>query len=678
MQQSNYMQFGFPVPHDQVNKGTFNQQLPNNNDKIPQLQIPPMVAMNPQLQQMAIYAVGLFRVTAQNAAETTYLHALAYNILSNNMFANNVYQQWCQKVVDFFTFLVTRRNKQPQEAVNTAASYLWQAFVARIAVAHPQIQSFVPHLSGNIQQALTLANTIDNDIAQLNTQPMNQMGMGGFQNPMNQFNAPMMNSNLPPINSGMTVNHQFQPKMASFTQAFNTQQNSQPSPSMDSYVENFNTPTKPMVPIESWGGEYDTITSQPTNGQPMNNNMTVDTKPALPIPSNVSEVVLSPTYYIPVGKTINQEKPFDHFYNPGDIEIQPAFKSKWKFTPSTSNPYRQQVDHDEYCVFFVKFPDGSVYEKIVKWDSDMEMNYLRHEIDEELRRRYTVSKGERVFTPLRMSSLMSDFKPLEEVAEGIVSLEGEIKEFEPVIIENVINGCSDTDKEDIAFNHVVEKLKLGENDKVPPHEYVSITNYPLAISDEVVVKLNELSKETDLIALSRGIRELAADQKINQRVYTFINDRLTKAVNDHMNDSMNVDWTIDSFADDMTMLSKLMHEHKGEDMQKRLMSAGRLIAARGLSVIESEEYSGLVDQFINIQTPWTLADLAGLDLARGKCVLLSKATSPVLIKTIIDCITRSGEKLASHTMRLITVDGYYFNVIRGALVPNAILLKRMN
>ncbi|AFO71056.1 hypothetical protein FDI90_gp249 [Pseudomonas phage PA7] len=717
----NYAQYNLPVDFESVDTSTFDPNLPNGNYlfSLP-LQLSPH-QQHPQLQPYFNGVIGLFRLNAQNAATTTQLHAFAYNLLSSNGFQNNYYHQWAQKVIDFLEFLFIHRQmvNNPQQAMQQAASLVWSGFVGKCAQTFPQLQSLVQHLMPNIQQALGVIGQIESDIQKMRMGG-NTMMQGGYQQPGVQpgsfpgmgaaMGRPGMSSQLPPINAGIQQTYGQPATMANpqlnIPGAYTPTTNHDTGPSIANaaydvpgsspFLEN-----KPvMQPKDSWGAtvevspnsSYDTI---PGGGDVMilpelqqNANTVTNDNTDLPIPQDVKELVFDPNYYVPNGFVINKDRPMDVIYNPGGIEIRPAHlvadKPDWVRTASSANPYSILMDPAVYCRFLAKWPDNTVHEVYRKWENHMEMDYLKHELQDDLRRQAHRGGGARTATSYKLSTIMGDAKPVKEVAEEFSPNDAGLtdnREHDPVILEGYIACANNLEAEAGALNAVREALELSEDDVVPAHEYRAASSHPFDASTEVMYEIEDIRKEPDPHLIAKRLKQLMLDGKLAQRYYRFLVERLTSAVNEFLADSMSQKVTIDDFCEDIGDLIAYLIGKKGKSVADKFTASIPFIVGRSMCVnIDPEEGNSILDLSVRFQTGWRLEELSCLNIYTEKAVLISKLTEPKITQVIMGMAKRlnsskDSDDARTHKMYIITADGSYLQVIRGALVDNAVLLK---
>lgn len=395
----------------------------------------------------------------------------------------------------------------------------------------------------------------------------------------------------------------------------------------------------------------------------------------LPIPLNVDEVVLDPTYYQPVGFKLNLAGLYDHFYNPGGIEIRLAHKSNWDVVLGDEMPYHISVDPSQYVMFHVRFPDGTVKEKATEWTE--QMNYARHELNDELRRKSQRSNGIVVEMKVPVSTIGHDPITSDEVA--MLVKDGDLKGVPegPVILSQMYTGSTDMEIRAAVNEDMAELLGVEFSTEVPmpPVEYVSLATHYLNIDEDVFNLLDELSKCGDLGRVALDLKDLA-ETGFDSSYYRFLNSRLTSSVNRFMRESMSLSTEIDDFANEATELMDYLATRKGEHYLNIIKAGAHDILRKAISVENTDGGYCVVDYNINFQLGWFLDELSSLNIHSGKPVLVSVHSHPTIIETLRGMIKRAGaENVNARKLRLITADGAVLELIRGYLVDKAMLLK---
>lgn len=630
-----------------------------------------------QQQQVAQMAVAFFyQQIMAGQQKNTPMHIAALNNLGQNNFANAAWNQWVQMTVDY-TECLMRSTQQPmpaQQAAAHAAQAVYQGYLGQLYMSNQMMfQGQLPPQM--IQELITAANNVGQ--VQQQIQIMRQQTQ--VQQPQYYTGAPRpapanysqygVGAQPLAINGGGYAGGGSNTSGNEISQSYDI-------PGAD----------QPLVPKQEWssdGHQTGAYSVNPT--QPAQQDTTVSVQEqisdtTLPIPKDISEVKVDPFYYTPRGFKTNPERPYDVIYNPGGIEIRPAHTVNWKRTPGDDAVYSTLADPKQYCYFLVKFPDGSVKETFAKWIPMMD--YMRHEIDDELRRRAYRPSGV-------VKAVTSDFADMTEPTRAAETLAAAAEKLNtlrkgqaanPIIIEEVFAGESDTDNEIEARQAI--QAAAPEAEAIPAHEYRTLKRHRLDIDDSLGNKLQAIAEHTSYGMIQGDLKALVLAGELPIRVFRQLDARLTKDVNAFLKDSLGVKQWMESFCEDIVDMVDLVGNQYGAEIRDKFIAATKVVGGRALNVVtlkeaESEEiYWFLEDRYVNFQMPWVLADVSTQNIQQEP-VLLSAQSSPVLQELILGMWKRAqdGGHLPIHRLRLITLDGQYIDIIRGHLVTNAVLLK---
>ena len=179
-----------PVPYDQLDQSTFNGNLPNGNDCVPNINLSQQMMQN---QQVALQAIGYLRAIAQSTAQKSPMHVFSYNMLSQNRFQNQVWQTWCQHLTTFVELLIMAKNYNTDDAIKMACTRLYEAFMSGCwkEYRNAGLGNVVPQNYWNgLEAGQALLNQILSD-----NQKYIQGGVGAFQQQQNNFAANFGNNN---------------------------------------------------------------------------------------------------------------------------------------------------------------------------------------------------------------------------------------------------------------------------------------------------------------------------------------------------------------------------------------------------------------------------------------------------------------------------------------------------
>ncbi|ARV76822.1 hypothetical protein PHABIO_191 [Pseudomonas phage Phabio] len=688
-----------PVPFNQLDQSTFNGNLPNGNDKVPQIQLSQQMMQN---QQIALQAIGYFRAIAQSTAQKTPLHVFCYNLLSQNGFQNQVWAQWCQHLVVFTELLIMAKGYNTQDAIKMACTRLYEAFLSGAFKEYHQagLNQVVPQqMWPSLEQGVMLYQQIlaDNQkyiqggvAAFQQQQQFSGFGGGGsFNN--NSFAVNNSGSgNLPRINAGAVTSTFGQPQRGTGGMPLSNSYEATQTTAADGGLYDEPIVAKPLQPVEEISSDIYSQYPDTNEYIPMNNNGTAPTSnnnftqvntaasfedTELHIPLNVEEVIIDPLYYQPTGFQFNSEDPYGLIFNPGGIEIRPAHQSNWDVTPGDDMPYLIAIDPNQLVMFHVKFPDGTVKEKAIEWNADMD--YMRHELNTELRRRAQRPNGIVVETKIPVSSLGKDPQTEDEIKmlQEQAGLKGNVEG--PVILSAPFNGSTDMEIR-AAVSEAMSSLlgvEFNAENPMPPCEYVSIATHYLNLTEEEFQTIKDLSECGDIPRVATDLYELG-QHGFDTSYYRFLNSRLTKSINRFMRENMSLTIEIDDFVSEAVELMDYLAVKKGERYLNILRAGSQEILRKAISVEQTDGGTCVIDYNVNFQLGWYLDELTALGIHSGKPVLVSTTSHPVILETLRGMIKRAGaENINSRNLRLITADGAVLELIRGYLVDKAMLLK---
>jgi hypothetical protein len=714
MYQTQANQQQLPVPFDTWDQSTVNNALPQGNDVWPQLNIP---------QSVGGEAVGQIvcelRAMMQSRLGRTPLHTFAYNLLSQNRFNNQMFTNWCQRTVDFVEFLVVAQYNNPGVAISKAVAKIYYGILAVTAGEYPQVGQMLDQATYNqLLGAGKEFEDIMNDIKAFHMagrqpqgysqqggyggQPMGGQPMGGqpatpqgyggggYNAPQGYGGQPMggpsRGSQLPPV--GAAPRPQQMPQAA--PPGYGTQHGTQPSPTATSatpaagrYMDE-PEPATPSGWSSNGGFTQPSQPAQPTAAP-------VEPAPVQQVdegdaPKSIEDVVMDPFFFIPRGQDIDHDRPYDHFYNPGGVEIAPAHLSKWTRTKGSETPYPIGHDPQQFVLFHVHWPDGVVHEKVVKWSSDMD--YLKHEINDKLRGMKIKPEGKVIASQHKITDYDELDIPAEDLEATVSGPLDVAAELNPVAVTTLFSASSDLENELMARVQLIEDLGLPKDTKtLPAYEYISGCLYPIELDKDVEDKLFSATESRGLVSVARRLHKLMVDGGLPIRYYRFFNERLTKGLNSVLADNLALpNLNVDSFVDDVDELyDVLQHGTKYDPAYVKVLdSQTSAFMKRWFNLAyeqtEGDEAQGqlnLFEEVVNLQTRWTTEEISSLNLTPKEPVLISQSAHAKLyqvLKTMVERHLDNGN-LPGTRLRIISVDGHYYEVIRGWLVEGSILLK---
>lgn len=656
-----YQANSLPAPIDQIDQSTL-LQSPQQHQVIPNVQLPPGYDQ----QRMAV-AIGAFRFALQSKLNKGPLQVLTYNLLSANNFSNQSYQWWAQMAVNFTAMLEAVDGVAYQQAVDKSSMLLSSHACAYIYSQYPAIHQYVADQRAveAIQKALTVFNAVQNDVANWVNQgcPRNTQQMYPQQNfGQMSMNAPVSGQQLPPTGMGGHYMNQFNQRPA------------QPRPDVRSFT------AQPAQVSESRNPPMVSMSTTTTSGR-----VGMDTQPAQPVvhtevepivgqaPNSVDDIDLNKGTKAP-------ERPYDLIKFPGGVTVVPAHLSTAK---RIRGPYRTGYDPSQWVLFHVNWPDGVVDEKAFKWEHDMD--YLQHELNQELRGLHTPSNGKVIANTRGILNSADDPKPVEEVAPTIDGRLSSVSNVSPVLIDTPFTSSTDLEAAEDAADWLIAELGLDNNTQyLPAHEYRTFSLYPMTISEDTHAALVDLEKEATLSGVVSSLNRLLSSGRLSMRYYRMLNKRFTDGFNAVLRDNLAQPDSryIDSFCDDLNDMLNILQKREGVELVNLINKhttwfVRRYCRATVTDYEEGDRRFCVVDEKVNLQVEWLYEDIAGINLGKH-AVLISKQYHPHLHLLCEQMLARNnGQGNQGITHRLITLDGVYLELVSGWLTPGSILLKKL-
>lgn len=386
-----------------------------------------------------------------------------------------------------------------------------------------------------------------------------------------------------------------------------------------------------------------------------------------PVPEKAEDILMDPDYFpAPEGKEFNPERPFDHFYAPGGIEIFTRdyfVQSGRRFNGAFKCfiPYTQ-------LGFVVVWPNGDMTDHIVSAQEDME--YARHELVERLR----LSK-ESVGTVA--DDAVSAIKVWREGNHNLVISElndiseETTEEFE--VIEGIQEGTTEYEVESL-----IEQDRKDNDLPTSNYAYTYRRIYPISgATEDGQSFLTALATSDGPVSVGTSLVGLMNSGDIDEKTFRFINNRLTVMLNTILRQVLVLDFDTTNFADDIGEICKIITEEEGGEGYLEFKEIFKEHLANhmtfeGPTEIESEDDDEtIVDlpsfSLVDYKTVISL-DLKSIALGEVDVVepsLVSRGTYPnvvsVLHQGLDQQILMSGSRLS-----LKTNDGVEYNVVKNS------------
>lgn len=669
-----YQQNQLPVSYQQIDTSCFSNMLPQN-DRVPQVNTPGVLRNNPQ---MVGYITGLFRKRLQDGAQRSPVHTVAYNLLASNGFQNQVYQYWCQRAVDLLAvYMIQAGGNQNEQLIHAAATEVSESFLGFVWSQYQQtLMQLVDSNIGNaLNQAAQRWQAMEQKIQMVQQQMAQpQFNTGGYNNQsLHQGHAAFSSA----VTGTATVSHQM---------------GSAPTQNSNSAGEGVYATMQPVQSFDSNQGTVQNHGNAPVTSHTTNYDLGAPNVPVVPVnapqapvrePEYVPayDVVVDPEHY-PNNRGYNEANKYDYITVNDDTWIMPMHRADTVVERDSPYPFPEMADPSKYMSFAVCYSNGKVREKLVEITEDMK--YLEHELNDELKRRYhgAKTKAGRVVT---RTDFIADYNGDSETDATTLALRMNLNK-DPlelakglplyIISDLTFSGGTDMEVEKAVNDFLKSELKADLN-VLPTHEYHSRKEHYLDITENGYKIISSLSNCVDFATVGSMLKEALRVGNLTLRTFNFVDGRLTDAINEFIKDSLSDDEVkIDSFTSDIMDLLEYYESSKPK-VYDALVGGFTKIISRAVTIIDSDDGYAIVDDFVNIQTHWMLDELTHLQLQKGEAVLISQRTNTTLTQVLRETIKRNAADLPYARYRLITTDGIYLEMVKGHLMENINMLKRI-
>lgn len=388
---------------------------------------------------------------------------------------------------------------------------------------------------------------------------------------------------------------------------------------------------------------------------------------------------------VPVSKTepvmASAERPYDQIIlQDGSVVVPAVLHPELKPTLDSKQPYRKVYDAAKYALFYVKTPEGKIYE--VLQERDKTMDYLEHELNQRLRN--SIKDNENLVLGRNVApdwSLVSKFKPHPRVAiaaqefleEEEVEEGDELPGIEVELIERLETVSSLSDAE---FKAAIVSGEVADVDKAF-ESYFNIANKLTPIKDADIVGLLESLKVDDYPTLRQKLNEVRDNDAFGlgdnrQTVFTALNEIITESVNRIVQWDLGLEaWSIDDFSEDILDLLAMLRDTYGVDMAAKVESTINLVTSELRPIVNGRSKTVGYRAAI-LWLPWTTGDLS-LDINGGGMIAADEM--PEMQKAVEEMFNRTSE----YDRRfLLTDDAKLFELRKGLLAADCYLIYPTN
>lgn len=400
----------------------------------------------------------------------------------------------------------------------------------------------------------------------------------------------------------------------------------------------------------------------------------------LPVPTNISEIEINPWAYIPEDVEFDPSRPYDVFYAPGDIRIE-SIKYHLEHNEGFNFPIFCPFSH---MAFVVLWPDRKKEVKTVETNNDMA--YINHELLEELRHFPSQRTGvaHNVATAFAEWRRTGNRPPIPEIRDITAT---EVDEFHEV--EDTYGNPTDRMNDVEVQCDMIEDF---EGKDVPTfYGYLTAKNYPVLVDDAVTKAfMVSLSTAKTFAGMATGLSTVLNEGLIDDETYMVLNNQLTKAVNELVNNRLKLEITIDDCVNDIQELNHVIEEEYPEIKDIYYAEQSELITAFINITPDEEEIEdedeeetdvdseaqtkkltpiNIVERIYNLRLP--INSVAFGFTGKGTTFTLTKSNFPLLEQFLRDKLFGEDHEIVTN-IRVLTKDGVLFNVVHHPVMDTII------
>lgn len=544
----------------------------------PPQQVVPQVQLRPLVQQAAVVAAGYLILELQNSAQKNPLRVFLYNQASQNGYVNQKFGQMYVGVLEYAEYLHVASNGRLglEQAIQQASQEICAIMTAVAVQEFPALQQACgldQQAFHEIQRLLQhygqITAALDRYFAQGMQQPQQ-----GYQNFRGQPQQPMTNQYSP-------QRHQPQPQ------------------------QQYNLNTGGGM----WGGQAQQAGRRWDDQAPPTSKDQGSLKPRQPR-KNVQEEFTSgqpTTSAQPQGGTFDPPSnsfpdPFAHIQGqapqqpaapaapeaPVADELRPAKTSGW--TPTfKAGKINLLFNPTTHVLMHKRSSDGTVIEVLARKTPDV--NYEQHELDPRFKPKRENNDDEegKVVPHWDMVANMTDL-PADTTESGDGDGEREVKDLPtPKVVKDIAIVHSAHEGKLKAQLQLLSQDVLFKDLDVYEYTYNQVT--PFLLPDNLIGTFKSMETVGNLQVLGQHFRQLA--DRLPAEVFTFINERMTRAVNEALACNMQLEgFGLSSFADDIDELLEAITEEDGygPDLSNALNTRGAQLFRESCRVLWGDPY----------------------------------------------------------------------------------------
>lgn len=685
-QQSGYL----PVNPERV-EGPYYNGLPMNIPFQPQLNVPP------HIQQIAGLTMGVLIMVLQDNAQKNPLRTFLFNLASMNNYRNETFEELLVTTLEYVDHLMAiQKYRRVEDAIDHAAKEVCAIMSSLNVQRFPALQRYITDqaMFNDVQGWINRYHQLAWEIQQTSqaAQPVHQQWqqIGGSFWPAQQqvWPAPALQQ---PWQS------QWQPRTPAGQMAVGpaSHHSYQPAhfPSWGSGSPQRGAP----APAAGLTGALERRSGQ--GQQSLRQAPPAFNRWEKEQPSQQRVEAVQDVRETAKEKGMN----YDDFYKEDGSHWRPAFKSGWKKTPSLQQPYTPAYDPTKNILYHRRMPDGTVTEVLMEVNDNNE--YLLYEMDPTFARR--AREGMMGESAKVDWDQVGKAKTTDEIAEDRARRLKALQELNPDATEDdlpeleepqtILHILSAASEAEAGLGAAMAYLNLHkELPTKSPLEYAYMLCTPMLADRPVKEELERLLNSKTLSEAGEVLNELSG--KIPARIWHYINDRLTQAVNEALEVNLNSPSRMESFADDAGEVIDFVKENDGEHIALALAGHARDIIRGSAYVLQGEQLINYLEKLefpaenqdqlmerivvfgefnVTTEVPWFSHEM-NVELSGGAAAVL-ESRLPTLHKAIARIIGRNS-RLKGNKPRnnyIVTKDNVRLKVYEGWIGKDFYLIKKV-
>lgn len=548
----------------------------------PPAQVVPQVQLRPVVQQAAVVAAGYLILELQNNAQKNPLRVFLYNQSSQNGYANQKFVQMYVGVLEYAEYLHVASNGRVglEQAIQQASQEICAIMTAVAVQEYPALQQACgldQQAFGEIQRLLQHYSQITAHLDRFFAQGM-QQPQQGYQNMRGQPQQGYQQNQYSPQRHQQQPAPQYNMVNGGGMWGGQAQQNGRRWDDQAAPTSKEQGSLKPRQPRKGVQEEFTTSApAQPVHSQ----------APAFEPEAN--------RFPDPFANIKAQETPAPaEPQQPVSDELRPAKTSGWvpTFKAGKINLLFNPTTH---VLMHKRTSEGEVIEVLSRKVPDV--NYDQHELDPRFKpKRENNDEEEGKIVPhWDLVQNMTDLPPgTTESGDG----DGErtVEELPTPRVSKVISVVHSAYEGKLkAQLELLSQDILLKNLDVYEYTYNQVT--PFLLPDNLIGTFKSMETVGNLAILGQHFRQL--QDRLPADVFSFINERMSAAINEALACNMQLDgFALSSFAHDIDELLEAITEEEGygPDLANALNTRGAQLFRENCRVLSGDSYGDYLKQ----------------------------------------------------------------------------------